>query len=58
LLYHFPTKEALLKGLLKRRLQHLEEARKRKCAELREGPPSLLPLHMIPSCLNLYATTT
>jgi AcrR family transcriptional regulator len=38
LLYHFPTKEALLKELLKRRLQHLEEARKRKCAELQEGP--------------------
>ena len=38
LLYHFPTKEALLKALLKRRLRHLEEARERKCAELQEGP--------------------
>jgi AcrR family transcriptional regulator len=38
LLYHYRTKEALLKALLRRRLQHLEEARKRKSAELRDGP--------------------
>jgi len=38
LLYHFPNKEALLKAMLNRRVQRLEEARKKKCAELQDGP--------------------
>ena len=38
LLYHFPTKEALLKAMLNRRVQRLEEVRKEKRAELPDGP--------------------
>ena len=49
LLYHFRTKEALLKALLKRRLRHLEEARKRKCAELREGPAREMKAYVLSS---------
>jgi AcrR family transcriptional regulator len=49
LLYHFPTKEALLKALLKRRLQHLEEARKRKCAELQDGPAREIKAYVLSS---------
>jgi AcrR family transcriptional regulator len=49
LLYHFPTKEALLKALLKRRLQHLEEARKRKSAELQDGPAREIKAYVLSS---------
>jgi len=38
LLYHFPTKEALLKGMLERLRKNMDEIRKRKSKELKEGP--------------------
>ena len=38
LLYHFPTKETLLKAMLDRRVQRYEESRKRKYAELPAEP--------------------
>jgi AcrR family transcriptional regulator len=49
LLYHFPTKEALLKTLLKRRLQHLEEARKRKSAGIQDGPAREIKAYVLSS---------
>jgi len=49
LLYHFPTKEALLKALLKRRLHHLEEARKKKCSELPDGPTREIKAYVLSS---------
>jgi AcrR family transcriptional regulator len=49
LLYHFPTKEALLKALLKRRLQLLGEARKRKCAEFQDGPAREIKAYVLSS---------
>jgi len=38
LLYHFPTKEALLKAMLERLRRQLDEAWKKKAKELKEGP--------------------
>jgi len=38
LLYHFPSKEALLKAMLERRMQRFKEAQEKKCAELQNGP--------------------
>jgi AcrR family transcriptional regulator len=38
LLYHFPTKEALLRAMLNRRVQRLEKVRKEKRAEFPDGP--------------------
>ncbi len=52
LLYHFPTKEDLLKALLKRRFQHLEEARRRKCAELKEGPTREIKAYVLSSLVR------
>ena len=37
-LYHFPTKEALLRAMLERLIKHLGERRKEKCKGLKEGP--------------------
>ena len=49
LLYHFPNKEVLLKALLRRRLQHLEEARKRKCGELQKEPAREIKAYVLSS---------
>jgi AcrR family transcriptional regulator len=38
LLYHFPSKEELLKAMLERRMQRVKEAQEKKCAELQNGP--------------------
>jgi len=38
LLYHFSTKKALLRAMLDRRIQRLEEARQQKRVQLPEGP--------------------
>ena len=38
LLYHFPSKEALLKGMLERRMQRSREVLEKKSAELQNGP--------------------
>ena len=38
LLYHFPTKEALLRAMLEGLGKQLEEAWKKKCKGLKEGP--------------------
>jgi len=38
LLYHFPSKEALLKGMLERLIKHLEERQREKGKRLKEGP--------------------
>ncbi len=38
LLYHFPTKEALLRAMLDRLRRHLDEAGKKKVKKLKEGP--------------------
>ncbi|HPK52965.1 MAG TPA: TetR/AcrR family transcriptional regulator [Smithellaceae bacterium] len=37
LLYHFPDKEALLRGMLDRRRRHIAENRRRKRAEIPDG---------------------
>ncbi len=37
LLYHFPSKETLLKAMLERRMQRFKEAQARKIAELENG---------------------
>lgn len=49
LLYHFPNKEVLLKALLKRRVRYLEEGRKRKSAELQEGPTREIKAYVLSS---------
>jgi AcrR family transcriptional regulator len=38
LLYHFPTKVALLEAMIARRIKIREESRKRACRELPDGP--------------------
>ena len=38
LLYHFPTKEDLLKGMLERLLKHLEKRHEENSRGLKEGP--------------------
>ena len=38
LLYHFPTKEALLRGMLERLSKYMDETRKKKGKGLKEGP--------------------
>lgn len=38
LLYHFPTKEALLRAMLEHLSKHIDETRKRKAKGLKEGP--------------------
>lgn len=38
LLYHFPTKVALLEAMISRRIKIREESRKRACSELPDGP--------------------
>ena len=38
LLYHFPTKEALLRAMLERFSKQIEETRKQKAKGLKEGP--------------------
>lgn len=38
LLYHFPTKEALLQAMLERFIRQIEEIRKKKAKGLKEGP--------------------
>ncbi len=38
LLYHFPTKEALLRAMLERFSKQAEETRKQKAERLKEGP--------------------
>ncbi len=38
LLYHFPTKEALLKAMLERFIKKIEESRKKKAKGLKEEP--------------------
>ena len=38
LLYHFPTKEALLRAMLERHRKQLDEVWNKKCKGLKEGP--------------------
>ena len=38
LLYHFPTKVALLEAMIARRIKIREESRKKACSELPDGP--------------------
>jgi AcrR family transcriptional regulator len=38
LLYHFPTKDALLRAMLDRLRKQLDEAWKKKCKGVKEGP--------------------
>lgn len=38
LLYHFPTKVALLEAMISRRIKIREESRKRACSKLPDGP--------------------
>ncbi len=38
LMYHFPTKEALLRAMLERLSKHTDETRKEKARRLKEGP--------------------
>lgn len=56
LLYHFPTKEALLKVMLNRHLQRLEEARKKKCAELQDEPTREIKAYVLSSLARDHKT--
>jgi len=47
LLYHFPDKEALLKGMLDRLLERAKESRAKKCAELTEGTEREIVAHVL-----------
>ena len=49
LLYHFPTKKALLKAMLDRHVQRLDEARKRKSAELPDGATRAIEAYILSS---------
>jgi AcrR family transcriptional regulator len=49
LLYHFPTKKALLQMMLNRHAQRFEEARKKKSAELRDGPTREIRAYVLSS---------
>jgi AcrR family transcriptional regulator len=47
LLYHFPDKEALLKGMLDRLLERAKESRAKKRAELTEGTEREIVAHVL-----------
>jgi len=47
LLYHFPTKETLLKAMLDRRVQRYEELRKKKYAELAAEPARAVKAYIL-----------
>jgi AcrR family transcriptional regulator len=47
LLYHFPDKEALLKGMLDRLLERAKESRAKKRAELAEGTEREIVAHVL-----------
>ncbi len=47
ILYHFPDKEALLKGMLDRVIERSKEGRSRKRAELREGVEREIVAHVL-----------
>ena len=47
LLYHFPSKEALLKAMVERRMQRLKEAQEKKCAELQNGGTREIKAHIL-----------
>jgi AcrR family transcriptional regulator len=49
LLYHFPDKEALLKGMLDRLLERAKESRAKKRAELAEGTEREIVAHVLSS---------
>ncbi len=49
LLYHFPTKQNLLRALLKRRFQRLEEGRKKKGVDLQGGPAREIKAYVLSS---------
>jgi len=47
LLYHFPTKVALLEAMISRRIKNREESRKRICGELPDGPTREVKGHVL-----------
>jgi len=47
LLYHFPTKEALLKAMLDRHIHRLEEARKKKYEKLKDEPARAIKAYVL-----------
>ena len=47
LLYHFPTKKALLKAMLDRHMQRLEKARKKKYEELQDEPARAIKAYVL-----------
>ena len=47
LLYHFPDKEALLKGMLDRLIDRLTEGRRRKRAELKQSREREIMAHLL-----------
>ena len=49
LLYHFPTKKALLQMMLNRNAQRFEEARKKKWAQLRDDPTREIKAYVLSS---------
>ena len=49
LIYHFPDKEALLKGMLDRLLERAKESRAKKRAELAEGTEREIVAHVLSS---------
>jgi AcrR family transcriptional regulator len=49
LLYHFPTKEALLRAMLERLRKQLDEAWKKKSKSLKEGPGREIKAYILSS---------
>jgi len=49
LLYHFPTKEALLKTMLERLRKQLDEAWKKKAKKMKEGPRRVIKAFILSS---------
>jgi AcrR family transcriptional regulator len=47
LLYHFSSKETLLKAMLERRMQRFKEAQEKKCAEFENGPTREIKAHIL-----------
>lgn len=56
LLYHFPTKKALLKAMLDRHMQRLEKARKKKYEELQDEPARAIKAYVLSALARDHKT--
>jgi len=51
LLYHFPSKEALIDAMLKRVIEQIEDSKKREMAKLKDAPHKEIKAHVL-ACLS------